>query len=161
MRLRHILLSIAALSAMPSAAAAQRLYASGAWAAHRFGARCEAASRPLHPARIREKQARAGFVFDPARRRLGELYVRLSRLPRPGSSVILTVGTQPFLLVSRGAWAWSRGPAQEQALIAAARSAGGMRVEARDTSGRRFADRYLLDGAATAIDAAAAGCANP
>ena len=34
-----------------------------------------------------------------------------------------------------------------------------MRVEGRDAGGRRFADRYLLNGAPTAIDAAAAGCA--
>ena len=45
------------------------------------------------------------------------------------------------------------------AIIAAMRGARSMRVEARDQRGRRFADRYLLDGAPTAIDAAAAGCA--
>jgi hypothetical protein len=48
---------------------------------------------------------------------------------------------------------------QEAAILAAARGATSMRVEARDAAGRRFADRYLLDGAPTAIDAAAAGCA--
>ena len=156
-----LLLLAAAAGASSSAFAAERLFASGAWAAHRFGSRCEASSRPLFPARSREKQARAGFVFDPLRRRMGDFYVRLSRVPRPGSSVMLTVGTQPFLLAPRGPWAWSRGPSQDAAIIAAARSAGGMRIEARDSSGRRFTDRYLLDGAATAIDAAAAGCAIP
>ena len=73
--------------------------------------------------------------------------------------MILTIGDQPFLLVSRGDWAWSRGPLQEQAIIAAARNSGGMRIEARDLGGSRFVDRYLLDGAPTAIDAAAAACA--
>ena len=34
-----------------------------------------------------------------------------------------------------------------------------MRFEARDVAGGRFADPYLLDGAPTAIDAAAARCA--
>jgi hypothetical protein len=34
-----------------------------------------------------------------------------------------------------------------------------MRIEARDRAGRRFADRYLLAGAPTAIDPAAAACA--
>ena len=72
---------------------------------------------------------------------------------------MLTIGEQPFLLVARGDWAWSNGPLQEAAIIAAARSAQSMRIEARDSSGRRFTDRYLLDGAPTAIDAAAAGCA--
>ena len=74
--------------------------------------------------------------------------------------MILTVGTRPFLLASNGQWAWSRDPAQESAIIAAVRSAGGMRVDSRDASGRRFVDRYLLDGAPTAIDAAAARCAS-
>ena len=56
---------------------------------------------------------------------------------------MLSVGDQPFQLVARGAEAWSNGPAQEAAIIAAARVATGMRVEARDRDGRRFADRYL------------------
>ena len=34
-----------------------------------------------------------------------------------------------------------------------------MRVEARDRAGVRFIDPYVLDGAPTAIDAAAARCA--
>ena len=69
---------------------------------------------------------------------------------------MLTVGEVPFLLVSRGDWAWSRGPAQEAAIIAAMRSADGMRVEARSPSGGRYTDRFDLTGAPTAIDAAAA-----
>ena len=72
---------------------------------------------------------------------------------------MLTVGEQPFLLVGRGDWAWSRGPAQDEAILAAVRGAGGMRVHGRDAAGRRFADRYMLAGAPTAIDAAAAACA--
>jgi hypothetical protein len=72
---------------------------------------------------------------------------------------MLQIGDQPFLLVARGDWAWSRGPLQEQAIIAAARDASAMRVEARDGAGRRFVDSYMLDGAPTAIDAAAARCA--
>jgi hypothetical protein len=34
-----------------------------------------------------------------------------------------------------------------------------MHIEARDQSGRRFSDPYSLEGAPTAIDAAAARCA--
>jgi hypothetical protein len=112
--------------------------------------------------RIAEKgkvQATAGFAFAPDRRRWGEFSARLSREVRPGSSVMLNIGGQPFLLVARGGWAWSRGPRQEQAIIAAARIASGMQVEGRDAAGRRFRDAYPLAGAATAIDAAAARCA--
>ena len=142
-----------------AAAAGTVLYAKGAWAAIERPDLCEATTRSLRIATKSKIQARAGFSFSADRRRWGEFFARLSRVPRPGSSVILTVGRQPFLLVARGGWAWSRGPLQEQAIIAAVRSGGGMRIESRDNGGRRFVDPYLLDGAPTAIDAAAARCA--
>jgi len=132
------------------------LFAHGSWAAIERTDGCLAAGRSARVAAKGKVQAMAGFSFTLDRRRWGEFHAQLSRAPRAGSSVILTVGQQPFLLVARGDWAWSRGPAQEQAIIAAVRSAGGMRVEARDLAGRRFADPYALDGAPAAIDAAAA-----
>jgi hypothetical protein len=104
-------------------------------------------------------QAEAGFTFSADRRRWGEFHARLRRMPREGAAVMLNVGGQPFLLVSRGNAAWSAGPLQEQAIIAALGGATGMAVESRDSAGRRFVDPYSLDGAATAIDAAAAACA--
>ncbi|HEY6049571.1 MAG TPA: hypothetical protein VIV07_11070 [Sphingomicrobium sp.] len=144
------------------AAAAPRgtiVFAGGAWATIDRGSVCEAQSRSQRMAMRNQVQAIAGFSFTPDRRRWGEFHARLSRLPRGGASVILRIGEQPFLLVGRGDWAWSRGPLQEQAIIAAARAATAMQVETRDTGGRRFADPYALDGAPTAIDAAAARCA--
>jgi hypothetical protein len=147
-----------ALASTP-AAGAGLLFAGGHWAAIDRGSSCEAASRSLRIAPKGKIQARAGFAFDSNGRRHGQFFAQLSRLPRPGASVILTVGEQPFLLANRGGWAWSRGAQQDAVIIAGARAAGGMRIESRDEAGRRFVDRYLLDGAATAIDAAAARCA--
>ena len=143
----------------PAVASGAVIRAAKSWAAIDRGGACEAQTRAVRIAAKGQVQAIAGFAFTPDRRRWGEFHARLSRLPRPGSSVMLPVGTRQFLLVARGGWAWSRGPLQEQAIIDAARSASGMRVEGRDASGRRFADRYLLAGAPTAIDAAAARCA--
>ena len=142
--------------AASSAAASRILVARGSWAAIDQGGTCVAAGRSARVAAKGKVQATAGFSFTADRRRWGEFHARLSRPARPGSSVLLTVGERPFLLVARGASAWSRGPAQEQAIIGAVRAAGGMRVEARDAAGRRFVDPYALDGAPTAIDAAAA-----
>jgi hypothetical protein len=150
---------VAAAESPVHSARPEILFAQGQWAAVSYGAQCEAVARPLLPAARRQPQARAGFSFAPAGRRIGEFHARLSRVPRPGSSVMLTIGERPFLLVVRGDWAWSRGPAQDMAIIDAARAATSMRIESRDRSGRRFADRYLLAGAPTAIDAAAAACA--
>ena len=154
-----LIAATAALWSVPATARPQILFAQGQWAAVRYDAQCEATARPLLPAARRQPQSRAGFSFAPAGRRVGEFHARLSRVPRPGSSVMLTVGDRPFLLVGRGDWAWSRGPAQDSAIIEAARAATSMRIESRDGSGRRFTDRYLLAGAPTAIDAAAAACA--
>ena len=135
------------------------LAADGAWAAIDRGGTCEALSRSLRVAAKGKVQAVAGFTFSPDRRRWGEFHSRLRRMPRPGAAVMLRIGNQPFMLVSRGNLAWSDGPLQERAMIAALRGATGMTVESRDGAGRRFIDPYSLDGAATAIDAAAAACA--
>lgn len=148
------------LIALAAPAGAQQIvFAGGHWAAIDRGATCEAGTKALRIAAKGKIQARAGFAFDVAGPRRGQFFALLSRAPRSGSTIVLTVGSQPFLLVSNGQWAWSSSAAQEQAIIAAARDAGGMTVRSRDQGGSRFTDRYMLDGAATAIDAAAARCA--
>lgn len=156
-----LFLAGAVSGAVPAAAAARGtvIHAGGAWAAIDRVPACEALTRSPQSATRGRVQAIAGLTFTPDRARWGEFHAQLSRVVRPGSSVILEVGGQPFLLVTRGGWAWSSGALQEQAIIAAMRTATNMRVEARDPAGRRFSDRYALDGAATAIDAAAARCA--
>ncbi len=128
------------------------------WAAIAFGDRCEARSRTVRTGRGRPP-AFAGFAFDRRGSLRGQFYARLSRAPRAGSTAVLTIGDQPFLLAVTGGWAWGRDFRQDQAILAAARYAGSMRIESRDAGGRRFVDRYLLGGAATAVDAAAARCA--
>ena len=157
--IRTSILGLAALGAVGAvqteAARPETLFARGHWAALKFDRRCVAEARPLLPAAKRQPAARAGFSFVAGR---SEFHARLSRVPRPGSSVMLTIGEHFFLLLARGDWAWSNGPLQDAAIIAAARNARSMRIEARDGFGRRFVDHYLLDGAPTAIDAAAAGC---
>ena len=130
--------------------------ADGQWAALSQGRTCEAASRSLGVVFKDRPPARASLSFDAGGPRRGQFAARLSRVPRPGATVMLHVGSQPFLLMSQGDMAWSRGPAQEQAILAAMRVNGGMRVEARSPGGGRIVDRYSLDGAPLAIDAAAA-----
>ena len=142
--------------AAPAAASAapQIVAASGRWAALRGDRSCEAATLGLLPATRTRGAARASLAFEPGRRR-GEFAALLSRKARD-DAVMLTIGETPFLLVARGNHAWSRGPVQEAAIIAAIRASGGMRLEARSVRGTRFVDRFDLAGAPTAIDAAAA-----
>lgn len=160
-RLSGRLVSFAALvaAAAPASGRGAIIYAGGAWAAIDRGATCEALSRSVRIAARGKVQAAAGFTFSADRRRWGEFHALLRRLPRAGAAVMLRIDNQPFLLVSQGNWAWSSGPLQERAIIAALRGASGMSVESRDAAGRSFIDPYSLDGAATAIDSAAAACA--
>lgn len=153
------LLIIVLTLAAPAEARSTTLFAGGGWAAIDRGASCEAGTRALGVSAKGRPLALARFAFTPDRRRWGEFSARLSRPPRVGSSVMVRIGDQRFLLVAGATSAWSRGGLQEQALIAAMRGAGAMRIEGRDGAGRRFVDRFALDGAATAIDAAAARCA--
>lgn len=143
------------LVSTPLAAAPVIVAADGQWASLREGRTCEAATRSLGVQKDRPT-AKVGLSFDADGPRRGQFAARLSRVPRPGATVMLHVGDRPFLLMSQGDLAWSRGPKQEQAIIAAMRKSGGMRIEARSAGGGRIADRYSLDGAPLAIDAAAA-----
>jgi len=130
--------------------------ADGQWATLRQGPTCEAASRSLGVVYKGRPPARASLSFDAGGPRHGQFSARLSRIPRAGATIMLHVGDQAFLLMSQGDMAWSRGPRQEQSIIAAMRKSGGMRLEARSPGGGRIVDRYSLDGAPLAIDAAAA-----
>ena len=156
--MKRLGIALAALLATSAHSRGTVVFADGAWAAIDQRTVCEASSRSQRVAPKDKVQAVAGISFTPDRRHWGEFHARLSRMPRGDASVMLTIGGQPFLLVTRGGWAWSRGPLQAQAIIAAMREATAMSVASRDAAGVRFSDPYLLDGAPTAIDAAAARC---
>lgn len=158
----RVLSSICLVLASAAMAAPSRLIiARGAWAAFDRGRACEALARPTLAPGKKDAQPYVAIAFDRGGGRQGQLFVQLRRPSRAGSTVILTIGGEPFLLVARGASAWSKDARQEAAILAAMRGSGGMRLEARDAAGRRMTDRYLLDGAPTAIDAAAAACSLP
>lgn len=157
--MKAVLVIFVAISASAADGRGSVIYAGGAWAAIDRSAVCEALSRSQKVAPKDKVQALAGFTFTPDHKRWGEFHARLSRVPRGDASVMLQIGGEPFLLAPRGDWAWSRGPLQAQAIIAAMRDGATMSVISRDERGVRFSDPYLLDGAPTAIDAAAARCA--
>ncbi|MBA3666829.1 MAG: hypothetical protein H0W65_03800 [Sphingomonas sp.] len=145
-----------ALAPAPALALPRLVGASGQWAALVEGRTCEAAARSIRAPLKGRQTARASLSFDAGGPRRGQFAARLSRAPRAGASVLLTIGQQQFLLMSAADMAWSRGPAQEVAIIAAMRRSGEIRIEARSPDGGRIVDRYSLDGAPLAIDAAAA-----
>lgn len=158
MKTLTFLLMMAASATVAAAALsppARIVAASGRWAALAGQGQCDAASLSLLPASKTRLQGRASLTFD-SRSRHGLFAAALSKPVAPTASVMLTIDDESFLLVARGLGAWSRGPAQESAIVAALRAATRMRIEGRSVRGLRFIDRYDLAGAPTAIDAAAA-----
>ncbi|WP_303758945.1 hypothetical protein [Sphingobium yanoikuyae] len=89
----------------------------------------------------------------------GQVHFRLSRPRAANARVSLSVGDRRFALVAGQADAWAANPQDDAAIIAAMRSASSMSVQSTSAKGGAFADSYALRGAATAIDAAALGCA--
>ncbi len=101
----------------------------------------------------------ASFGFWPAARIRGQFYVRLSRPRRDGTDLSLTIDGRRFVLVGNGVHGWAADARMDAAIIAAVRSATTLSVSSAGRDGRAIADAYRLRGAATAIDAAALGCA--
>ncbi len=106
-----------------------------------------------------EYQAYADIATWPRRGVRGQVHFRLSRPLADGARVSLSLGGTRYPLTGGGADAWAPDKRADAAIVAAMRSANSMSVSAADRKGRRFADRYSLEGAATAMDAATVGCA--
>ncbi|URW75693.1 hypothetical protein M9980_00185 [Sphingomonas donggukensis] len=88
-----------------------------------------------------------------------QLHLRLSRAHAATARVTLSIGERRFELVAGAQDAWSPDAATDHAIVAAMRGGRSMSVESLSDRGTPFADTYALTGAATAIDAAAVGCA--
>jgi len=158
-----IAIAVLALLASPLAAK-DSLGVFGEWGAFRDAhvPRCyaiAAAETDVRSARHRQHAPFASVGTWPRRGVRGQLHVRLSRNLASASAIALSVGGQRFALTGGGGDAWARDQRMDAAIVAAMRSAEAMWVSARDSAGRRFTDRYDLDGAATAMDAATVGCA--
>lgn len=151
------LLALAAPFAAPLAAK-DSLGVYSNWAAFRDDspARCYAIAKPT---RASQNGPFASIASWPQQNIRTQLHIRLSREPREGSDVTLTIGETSFTLAANGRNAWAQDARMDAAVVAALRSATRMTVSARDSAGRRFSDRYDLAGVATAIDAALVGCA--
>ena len=88
-----------------------------------------------------------------------QLHIRLSRARAADARVTLSIGERRFELQAGDADAWAPDPRTDAAIVAAMRAGRSMSVETMGANGAPFADSYALRGAATAIDAAALGCA--
>lgn len=127
------------------------------WGAFRDAApeRCYAISQPPQGSR----GAFASIANWPGGGARNQLHIRLSRPRDPRAKVTLAVGERRFELMAGPSDAWAPDPRTDAAIVAAIRSSRSMSVESLASGGGAFADVYALKGAATAIDAAAMGCA--
>lgn len=150
------------LVATPAAAARDSLGIFESWGAFRDDrpARCFAISEPLRRLVKPRWRAFASVSHWPGQNVRGQLYIRMSRARAADAPVTIRIGERRFMLVAGGADAWAADPRTDAAIVAAMRSAQSMAIESRDAQNRNFSDHYRLRGAATAIDAAALGCAH-
>ena len=156
-----ILLASALLLATP-ALARDSLGMFGPWGAFRDPAvpRCYAIAKVDKPRGAKvDFQAYADVGHWPKRALRNQIHFRLSKRLAANAPIRLRVDTQEFALTGGGGDAWAADRRMDAAIVAAMRSATARRVRARAADGREFSDFYDLPGAASAIDAAALGCA--
>lgn len=153
------ILAACMMMAAPPAEARDSLGVFEGWGAFRDPAvpRCYAIAQPVGVGRNGRGFASVGNW--PRQHARGQVHLRLSRARAGQATVTLSVGERRFTLVAGQMDAWARDGRDDAAIIAAMRSGGSMSVATLDARGRAFADSYALRGAATAIDAAALGCA--
>ncbi len=122
--------------------------------------RCYAIILAYKPAGAKvEYQAYADVGHWPKRALRNQVHFRLSKRLAANAPIRLRIDTQDFMLAGGGGDAWAADRRMDAAIVAAMRSAKAMRVRARAADGREINDFYDLPGAASAIDAAALGCA--
>ena len=131
------------------------------WGAFRDPAtpRCYAIARPAARNGVATGGAFAAVGTWPRQQVRAQMHFRLSRTRAAKAPVTLSVGERRFALVGGQGDAWGPDPRGDAAIVAAMRSASSMSIATVGADGRAFADSYALRGAATAIDAAALGCA--
>jgi hypothetical protein len=160
--LRVSLLAVAAIAVPAMADTRDVLGVFQRWGAFRDAgqARCYALAQPLEGGwKDSPWRPFAAVGYWPRAGLRGQINIRLSHQPAAGTGVTLSVGEQRFALNGGGADVWAADRKADAAILAALRSGQTMSVTGRAKAGGIFTDRYDLRGAATAIDAAALGCA--
>jgi len=158
--MRRLILPLALVLIAGPLAAKESLGVFGQWGAFRDPQvpRCYAIASAEPDSERDEVAPFASVGTWPARQLRGQLHLRPSRRLPAGAEASLRIGNASFALSGGGSDLWAADARGNAAILAAMRSAGSMTLRARDSGGRGFTDRYSLQGAATALDAASAGC---
>lgn len=159
----RLILAIALIVIAAPLAAKERLGAYQSWAAFKDAEvpRCYAIGGSDERSGTSSSQG-GGYIsigFWPKRGLTHQLYVHLSRTRSSNAGITLSVGGRRFQLVVDGNGGRAKDRAMDLAIIAAIRSAQSLSVQSSGVNGGTITDAYALRGAASAIDAAALGCA--
>ena len=157
--MRKVAIAAAVMLASPLAAK-EDLGVFERWGAFRdaSAARCYAIAKAVPNRTTRQLEPYATVATWPRQRIRGQVHFRLSRFLAENPRASLNIGSSRFDLVGGGGDVWAEDVSMDAAIIAAMRSSATMTVRATDSRGRRFSDRYSLDGVATALDAATLAC---
>jgi hypothetical protein len=101
----------------------------------------------------------ASIAHWPERGVRAQLHIRLSREKRQSADVMLRIDDRRWRLVAGRHDAWAPSPRHDAFIVAKLRSGKRMSVSSVSATGIAFTDNYPLKGVATAMDAAALGCA--
>jgi hypothetical protein len=101
----------------------------------------------------------ASIAFWPQQKIRGQIHFRMSRERKPDAKTFLTVDDRRWEIAGGKYDAWAPSPLHDSYIVAKIRSSRSMSIASVGINGGAFADTYKLSGAATAIDAAALGCA--
>lgn len=156
----RVVITLLALCLSAPVAARDSLGVFADWGAFRDAEipRCYAIAMAEENNARREFQPFASVGTWPRRNVRNQVHFRLSRQLSSSPRVRLAIGGERFDLTAGDGDAWATDARADAAIVAAMRSGSTMSVSATDSRGNRYTDRYSLDGAATAIDAAMVGC---
>ena len=131
------------------------------WAAFRDPVipRCYAIAKALPSKLDRDYEPYAAVGTWPKRSARNQVHFRMSRKLARNPRLTLRIGGKSFTLTGGGGDAWAADRKMNAAILAAMRSARRMTVSASGANGKRFSNTWRLPGAASAMDAAAIGCA--
>ncbi|MDG2003121.1 MAG: hypothetical protein P8J20_07305 [Novosphingobium sp.] len=131
------------------------------WAAFRdpIVPRCYSIALAVPSKLRRDYQPYAAVGSWPKRTVRNQVHFRMSRKMAKNPRINLLIGGERFKLTGGGGDAWAADKSMNAAIVAAMRSARSMTVSATDATGTRFSNSWPLAGAASAMDAAAIGCA--
>lgn len=121
---------------------------------------CYALAQPKsrQPANLKDTSAYLFVSFRPAENVKNEVATVLGFSAKDGSPAEIAIGPKKFALVTKGANAWVKNPAEEPQVIATMSKGSAVTVTTTSSRGNKATDHYSLSGFAQALERARKDC---